>query len=373
MAVMRSRLLTRLDTAIAKARNPVEVACLKAERACFLARQGHLAQARVLVDALHTQFAWRPHAAVSAWLSLAEGLNDYYSHLASSARDRVMRAHALSGAAHLAPLRALSAAWLAHMDVASHDMGRMVQHVHEALAGAAPDHHSARSRACLVVAYAYHFAGSEARALPWYARSHFHATADGDEAHLSALMHNQASLRGNQARLTAMFGEASPEATRQALLSSESITRFDAGIGTAALVSLVPMMQAQLLTHDQRWPQALALFELHFDAAMAEGLERMKPCFLADRAWCRLQMGEPKLAAADAQAAEASLRLPCDLDDRALAQARLAQVMERLGQAREAALLRERARSDLQAHRGEQERLVALLDEGLKDIDPATA
>ena len=370
---MRSRLLTRLDAAIAKARNPVEVACLKAERACFLARQGQMAQARLLVDALHTQFAWRPHAAVSAWLSLAEGLHDYYTRLGGSARDRVMRAHALSGAAHLAPLRALSAAWLAHMDMASHDMARMVQHVREALQGAQPDHHSARSRACLVVAYAYHFAGDENRALPWYARSRFHATADGDEAHLSALMHNQASLRGAQARLAAMFGEASPEATRQALLSTESITRFDAGIGTAALVSLVPMMQAQLLTHDQRWPEALALFELHFDTAMADGLERMKPCFLADRAWCRLQMGDRKLAAADAEAAEASLRQPCDLDDRALAQARLAQVKERLGEARAAALLRERARSDLQAHQVEQQRLVALLDEALADIDPASA
>lgn len=370
---MRSRLLNRLDEAIARARNPVEVACLKAERACFLARQGQLQQARALIDALQAQFAWRPHAAVSAWLCLAEGLHDYYTHLGSSARDRVLRAHALSGAAHLAPLRALSAAWLAHMDVASHDMQRMVQHVHEALASAAPDHHSARSRACLVVAYAYHFAGAEARALPWYTRSRIHATADGDEAHLSALMHNQASLRGSQARLAAMFGEGASDATRQALLSTESITRFDAGIHTAALVSLVPMVQAQLLTHEKRWSEALALYEKHFDAALAEGLERMKPCFLADMALCRLELGDLGHAEADARAAEQSLRQPCDLDDRALAQARLAQVLERLGDARTAAVLRERARSDLQAHRGEQQRLVALLDEGLRDIDVATA
>ncbi|MEF7615247.1 hypothetical protein V4F39_15095 [Aquincola sp. MAHUQ-54] len=370
---MRSRLLTRLDGAIAKARNPVEVACLKAERACFLARQGQMAQARMLITALQSQFAWRPHAAVSAWLSLAEGLHDYYTHLGPSARDRVLRAHALSGAAHLAPLRALSAAWLAHMDVANHDMVRMAQHVHEALASAQADHHSARSRACLVVAYAYHFAGDERRALPWYARSRFHAAADGDEAHLSALMHNQASLRGSQARLAAMFGEGSADVTRQALMSTESITRFDAGIGAAALVSLVPMVQAQLLTHDQQWAEALAVYTQHYDAALSEGLERMKPCFLADMAWCRLQLGDAQQAQADARAAESSLRQPCDLDDRALAEARLAQVFDKLGEARTAAVLRERARSDLQAHRGEQERLVALLDEALKDIVPATA
>lgn len=370
---MRSRLLTRLDTAIAKARNPVEAACLKAERACFLARQGQLSQARLLIDALQAQFAWRPHAAVSAWLSLAEGLHDYYTHLGPSARDRVMRAHALSGAAHLAPLRALSAAWLAHMDVASHDMARMAQHVREALTGAAADHHSARSRACLVVAYSYHFAGDEPKALPWYARSRIHATADGDEAHLSALMHNQASLRGSHARLAAMFGESSAEATRQALMSTESISRFDAGIRTAALTSLVPMVRAQLLTHDGRWPEALAMYEAHYEAALADGLERMKPCFLADRALCRFELGDVDAARADAGAAEESLGQPCDLDDRALAQARLAQVRERLGGKAAARVLRERARSDLHAHRGEQERLVALLDEALGDIDPAKA
>jgi tetratricopeptide (TPR) repeat protein len=374
---MTSRLIARLDTAIAQARHPIEAACLKAERAGVLARQGHLEPSRKIIDDLQTQFAWRPHAAVSAWLSLAEGLHDHYSRLGPAARDRVQRAHALSGAAQQAPLHALSAAWLAHMDYVGHDMARMAQHVAEALATAAPDHHSARSRACLVVAEAYHFAGALEQSQPWYGRSRVHATADGDETHLSALMHNQAGLRGSQARLVAVFEEVGKEeaahAARQALMSAESTGHFDAGVGTASLGSLVPMLRAQLLTNEARWEDALALFVAHYEAAMAEGLERLKPCYLADMALCRMQLGDSTKAREDTWACEGSLLQPCDIDDRAMAQARLAQVLELLGDAPAAAQHRERAQRDLQAHRGEQARLKALLDEALKNVDVATA
>jgi len=372
-AVLRSRLLTRLDGAIAKARNPVDVACLRAERAGFLARQGHLDQARKAIDHLHTQFAWRPHAAVSAWLSLAEGLHDYYSHLGLTARDRVQRAYALSGAAHLAPLHALSAAWLAHMDYVRNDMAQMAQHVAQALATAAPDHHSARSRACLVVAYAYHFACGMERALPWYARSRAHATADGDEAHLSALIHNQASLRGSQACLTVVFGEPAGDDLRRALMAAESAGHFDAGVGSASLGSLVPMLRAQMLALEGRHAEALELFTRHLEATRGDGLERLRACFLADMAWCRLQLGDKDGARRDAQAAEQALQQPCDIDDRAVAQARLAHVLDALGDQRAARMHRERAERDLQAHRGEQARLAALLDETLAGVDVASA
>jgi tetratricopeptide (TPR) repeat protein len=372
---MRSRLLARLDGAIAKARNPVDVACLRAERAGFLARQGHVDQARKAIDHLQAQFAWRPHAAVSAWLSLAEGLHDYYSHLGGTARDRIQRAYALSGAAHLAPLHALSAAWLAHMDYVRHDMAQMAQHVAQALATAAPDHHSARSRACLVVAYAYHFAAGLERALPWYARSRTHATADGDEAHLSALMHNQAWLRGSQVRLAAVFGEAAGEDRRRALMAAESSGHFDAGVGmgTASLGSLVPMLRAQMMASEGRHAEALELFTRHLEATRHDGLERLRPCFLADMAWCRLQLGDVQAAQCDAQATETALQQPCDIDDRVLAQARLAQVLDALGDGRGARIQRDRAERDLQAHRGEQARLTALLDETLVGVDVGTA
>lgn len=371
---MRSRLLTRLDAEIAQARNPIDAAALKAERACLLARQGHKDLARKVVDDLQQQFAWRPHAAMSAWLSLADGLLDHFGHQGDAARDRVQRAYTLSNSASLAPLHALCAAWLAYLDYVENDMSRMARHVAEALALAAPDHHAARARACLVVADAYHFAGAPDGALPWYQRSRVHATTDGDEAHVSSLMHDQARLRGGRACLAAAFGEPGAEdAVRQALMSAESTAHFDAGAGNAAQPSAMPMLRAQLLTADGRWREALALFDAYHDTARAEGQRRLDPWFLADVAWCRLQLGDAARARAAAGACVEGLLQPCDVDDRAIAQARLAQVLDGLDDAAGAAVQRERAQRDLTAHRAEQARLKALLDEALAGVDRSTA
>jgi hypothetical protein len=279
----------------------------------------------------------------------------------------------LAGAARLGPLHALSAAWLAHLDYVRNDMTSMLRHVTQALEIASADQHSARSRACLVVAEAYHFADRVETAGAWYSRSRVHATADGDEAHLSALMHNQAGLRGSLARLSVIFGGARAEQARHALIGAESTGHFDAGIGTASLASLVPMLRGQMLALSGHCDQALALFEAHFETAMGDGLERQRASFLADMAWCRWQLGQRETAARDADRALVSLASPCDLDDRACAQSRLAEVMQALGRSEQAAALREQAASDLRAHRGEQQRLAALLDDGLAGVDVARA
>ena len=73
MKAPQSRLLARLDGALARTRHPVEAACLRAERAGFLARLGHLDAARAAAQALHAQFDTQPHAAVSSWLCLVDG------------------------------------------------------------------------------------------------------------------------------------------------------------------------------------------------------------------------------------------------------------------------------------------------------------
>ena len=118
----------------------------------------------------------------------------------------------------------------------------------------------------------------------------------------------------------------------QALIGAESIGHYDAGIGTASLGSLVPMLRAQVLTAQGRWAEALDLFAAHFDRALEEGLKRIAPCLLADRAWCEWHEGRADKARALAGAAEQALSEPIHTDDRAIALARLAQVREALGE-----------------------------------------
>ena len=378
MTASRSRLLQRLDAAIAAAANPVEAQCLRAERAALLARQGQLEAAKTVIDELTTQLAWQPNIALRAWLALAEGLHGHYSALGREAQTSIQEAHELAkGAGTLARLQALAAAWLANMAFADDDMPRMAALVREALDKALPEHHGARARAALVAGYAYHFGGENPRAQPWYEASRRHAIAEGDETHLSALMHNQAWMRASQARLALLFGAAGSDAVQveavgHALMGAESIGHYDAGVGTASLGSLVPMLRAQVLTAQGKWLQALGLFETHFETALSEGLSRLSPGLLADRAWCEWHLGNARKAQALVGAAEQALAQRCDTDDRATATARLAQVCTALGDVASAARHRETAQVQFEAHRVQQRQIVELLDRSLAGIDPTT-
>jgi hypothetical protein len=374
----RSRLLATLEEAIKKAASPIEAQCLRAERAALLARQGQLERAQSVIDELNTQLAWQPHSnLVRGWVALAEGLHGYYSVIGIGGHEQLGLAYKLaqdSGPAG-ARLRATTAAWLANLAFGDEDAARMAALIREALDAAAPEHRGARARATLVAGYAYHFAGHSARAQPWYEASRRHAIAEGDEAHLSALMHNQAWMRAAQARMALLFDTAGPnvddkQALTQALMGAESIGHYDAGIGTASLGSLVPTLRAQVLTAQGRWAEALVLFDANFDSALDEGLKRIVACLLADRALCEWHQGHADKARALAGAAEQALAEPIDTDDRTLALARLAQVREALGESGVAAQHRQASQRLHQQHVEQQQRTVALLDEALAGLDP---
>jgi ATP/maltotriose-dependent transcriptional regulator MalT len=376
-ATARSRLLATLDASIKASTNPIEAQCLRAERAALLARQGQLERARAAIDELNAQLAWQPaNHLLRGWLALAEGLHGYYSVIGRDAQETVETAYVLARerGTQARRLHATAAAWLANMAFANDDMPRMAALVREALDTAAPEHRGARARATLVAGYAYHFAGRTETAQRWYEASRRHAVADGDESHLSALMHNQAWMRASQARMALLFDDSDDRsAVAQALMGAESIGHYDAGIGTASLGSLVPMLRAQVLTAQGRWAEALELFAANFDTALTEGLKRIAPCLLADRAWCELQLGRTERARTLAGAAEQALADPCDTDDRAMARARLAQVCEALGQPDLAARHRAASSQLHGEHREQQRQIVVLLDTALAGLDPAAA
>lgn len=369
---MASRLLARLDAQIARTRDPVQLACLRAERAGFLGRHGQVDVARKQLQDIQRQFAAHPHVAVSGWLALAEGQLDHYENLAGGqAHDRFNRAHALSAAAQLRPLQALSAAWLAHSEDVRQNYPRMAALCAEALKLAEPDHHAARWRAALTVAGTYHFSGRSENAQSWYTAARTHALADGDEVAISALMYNQTSLRAQDVRFAAAFDPHCDWLASGPVLGAESTIQFDTVIGLKSLDWLVPLVRAQLLVLKEQYAEALALIDTHWSRSVSEWKERMQPCVLADRAWCLLQLGRADEARVDAGQAVTALAGPCDIDDRALAHARLAQVFEALGDASAATHHAEAGQLDCETHREAQRKLAGILDAALGPLPPA--
>ncbi len=359
--IVGSRLLARLDADIRKTSDPIDSACLRAERAGQLARLGEFDKAHQEMAALHAIFDRRPSAAVSAWMCLAEGCIAYFSSLSDSARDKMQRAHAISTAAHLTRIRALSAAWLAHMDSAQFDLEATVRHVREALELADADNLAAISRACLVVGVAYHFAGRLDLAQPWFVRSRECAHAEGDEATLSALVYNIAAYRGNHAIQNSLFGGDAVEHARQAIAGADSSDNIGHWVGITSLNALVPMLRAVIHSVQGEYDKALALYEAHWLDAKRQGMGRMAANFLADMAWCRWQRGDFNAAMRDAASASGNIDPGMHADDRAVAHARLAQVYRAAGEVDTALQHEGKARESWSIHKRLQARTIELL------------
>ncbi|WP_428421610.1 hypothetical protein [Methylibium sp.] len=361
---MNSRLLACLDAAIAQAVDAVEADVLRAERVSLLAREGRVAEARSALAPLQRRLHLRPNAATATAVALADAMVDYFSDLSGQARAKLQQALSLSLSANRVPLQAVCLAWLAHLDYVHGEMEGVAQHASQALRLAAPDHHSARSRACLVVAMSYHHAGRLDRAQAWYAQARQHASAEGDAATISALMHNMAALRSDQARTAAVFADDAKhqDVALQALTAAESSGHFDDRVGGTALAVLRPILRAQTLVTQSRYAEALVLFEAHFGDALATGLGRLECSLRADVAWCRAQLRQSALAQEQAKAAVAALRPECDLDDVALTHGRLAQVYRLLGDAESAEQHGRKAQEHWQRHTVEQARIVSVMD-----------
>lgn len=360
-----SRLLGRLDAALAATRQPVAMACLRAERAGHMARQGRIADAREEIQAVHALFDRQPHVEVSTWLAVAEGFLAYFTNLSDTARDKFQRAHALSRASGLAHLQALSAAWLAHMAYTRFDLPAMGAHLTEALDTSIPGQNNARARACLVAGTAYHYAERLDLAQTWYAKARVAAALDGDEATLSALAHNMAWHRGNHAMQAAVFGGDAGDQARHAQAGAEASGNFDQWMGTSSLDALVPMLCAVVASAQGRHADALALYDKHLDDAQRQGLGRMRSNFLVDMAWCHWHVGQADVAQRLADEGVAALDVGMHVDDRAVAHGRLAQLRGLMGQTEVAAQHAQLARADWSAHQALQRKVIDALDRAL--------
>lgn len=374
---MVSPLMRRLEAAIKAAHSPVDAACLRAERAIALARQGDVAQAHDEIKAVQDSFRTQPNAAVSAWCSLAHGLAQYFDRYAaaSSARPSVQRAHALAQASQLASLQALCAAWMAHMDYGSGHTESMARNIGAALRGADPAHHAARSRACMVAAIAYHSVNRHDLAQPWYAKSRQHAATIGDAATLEALIYNQTSWRVQHAWRAQLFpamavADGGDNSLGPMMASVQSFKHFGQHAGGTALAEQGALLEAQAHVLLAEYAQALELYERHLASALKKGNEHRESAFRAEVAWCLLQSGRGDEARAAARAAQAALLGTAELDDSSLAHARLAAVFESLGLADDAARHREEADVQSRAHQALCEEQLQTLESALADLRP---
>ncbi|MET0207792.1 MAG: hypothetical protein ABW220_02050, partial [Burkholderiaceae bacterium] len=271
-AIIKSRLLKQLDKDIAAAHSPTASAGARAKRAMLLARHGAVAEAREALTELHQLSFQHPHPEIGAWLHMAEGLMAYYNgFVVQQAQDRIQRARSIAGTVPgLVEIRVLASAWLAQLAFIRHDPDAMVDHARRCLAEAAEDHRMAQSRVAIALGMAWDYAGDVETAQRWYIRARRHASTEGDDATLSALMFNMSGMRAAHMRRESLSGVAVRGS--ELLLSVDSVRHYDAAVGAAMMNELTPVLRAQVLTVQGQFDEARQLYEQHLPQAMSLGL-----------------------------------------------------------------------------------------------------
>lgn len=348
---MHSRLLSTLQAEARTTSDPEKWARAVCRSAVHLGRQGQSALALKAIDQVRTSFALNLTPSIAAWLMLAEGTLEFYRENINEAFDRTRRAHAICIAAGLSEVRPTCAAWMALIQFNALQYLEMIKHLDEVLTFVTQDDHQALARASLVLADALHFAGDFNAARPWYQATRLHATAEGDEATLSAMLHNVAAFRAGNVRVADAFGVAMHEESHRAMMEANSAFHFDAALGTASFAMLVPLVRAQVLLVEQKFSEAEAAFE-GIDKSDLEN--KSVPLLVIDLAWAKIKLG--KHAAASALFQEANKLLPSvdHIDEIAYVNARMAAVSDALGNHDAASLHFALAQTALERHKSEQ-------------------
>jgi tetratricopeptide (TPR) repeat protein len=260
---------------------------------------------------------------------LAEGVLNFSKGNLGSSADRLKRSYAIAAAANIVHVKALCAAWLAHMALNTRRFDEMVSYLREALTQARTDDHHARSRASLVLADAFHYAGRFDSARPWYEKARLHAIGEGDEASVSAMLHNVAAFRTANVKLADALGTRMPEEAKRASMEAASAAAYDRAIGTKSFNEFIPHVNEQLLIVGGRYEEALTQLS-KIDVA---GLPtRVHAVHYVDHAICAMQTGDSGLAMRLSDSALAALeRFQLDPDDIAYVCWRLVSIYSKRG------------------------------------------
>jgi hypothetical protein len=355
---MPSRLLRELDVTIRTTSDRIVWARTVCRRASALAMQGESDEALKSIDAVRAQFGNALEPTVAAWLMLTEGILIFYSGNPDLGIGRLRSAHAVAVAIGNCAARPTCAAWMALYSLNTRRFDEMAKLLKESLQLASRDDHQARARASLVLADAFHFGGRFDLARPWYDLSRLHASKEGDESTISAILHNVAAFRTANIKLADALGSQLHDEAKHASMEAASAAAYDRAIGTKSFNQFLPHVAAQLLVVEKRYEEAFAtLSRIDVNGLPA----RAHAVHYVDLATCALHLENRPLLDQMIHLSEAALESPMDSDDIVYTCCRLTTIHEELNHKEQAARSHGRANQEMRAFRLVQTDLVAKL------------
>jgi hypothetical protein len=355
---MTSRLLRDLAATIRTTNDRSVWARAICRRAEILGRQGDTNNAQQAISEVRSEFGSGLTPETAAWLMLTEGILSFYSAGADMGIARMRGAYAIAAAMEKCSARPTCAAWLALYFLNTRRFDELAAFLAESLKLADLDDHQARARASLVLADGFHFGGRFDLARRWYDQARHHASKEGDESAISAMLHNIAAFRTSNLKLADALGAQLVDEAKHASMEAASAAAYDRAIGTKSFDQFVPHITAQVYMLEKRYEEAyLVLAKID-----VTGLPlRVHAVHYADLATCAQHLGLLDRLDELVQSAENALKLQMDGDDVVYANCRLASIHLTIGNQAQASTSLARAKAEAAVFGSIQADLVAKL------------
>jgi tetratricopeptide (TPR) repeat protein len=304
-------------------------------------------------------------AGSGAWILLAEGIINYFSLDLEKSFDKLRRSLGIGKSASISSVIPLSNAWLSHIYFHKGDYEKTMFHLQESIYSAEIEDHSSRCRSAMVASIFYGFSNLPDIARKWSHRARLHATAEGDEASLAALLFNITVFRINESRLADSLGFEVPEDYQRVVLELESSLAFDDLAQGAGLPGSPGTLRAHTYVIEKKFERAIAILK----SILAAGIFAFNRASVqADLAFAYASIGKIEEAQDALKQTLESIFEAHDPDDLAFVYARISGTHRLLGNSESGLSNAAQAEFYLNEYRSLQGRLQALAS-GLPDPD----
>lgn len=326
------RYLLNIERQISTCASAEKVKLLVARKAGYLARHSQIREAKSIISSLRKgNQNFNPK--LTGWITLSEGMIHHFESLNSTlAKEKFQKALVMGAAANDSELEAISAAWVANSEFALGEINQAIQHLEFSLTKASISNTDALGRALLLLGDLLNWVGKPDIARNYYKQSRAHAVTDGDIAMQNVMFFNSAAYAIAHLTLSDCQAPVEEAAWRFIQIELASARNFNAALRISGLTTMIPTLEAELKIVQQKWGEANMILCETLPQISDEGQQRTASKLFAQRAWCKIHLGDQVGARNDVSNAMLHIEDCRDLDDLYVLHSRIAATEKLLGE-----------------------------------------
>lgn len=331
-SVFIPRYLLNIERQISQCVSSDELDRLLARKAGHLARHSRTVEAKYIIHELRkVNQNFDPR--LTGWISLSEGMIHHFENLNGSlTKEKFQKALMMGHAANDRELEAVSAAWLANSEFSLGEIDASIAHLKICFEKSSERDTDALGRALLLLGDLLNWTGKPDIARAYYKLSRIHAVKDGDIAMQNVMFFNSAAYAIAHLTFSDCEEPVNESAWRFIQIELESARNFNAALKISNLATMIPTLDAELKIIQKKWHEANIILCDTLPHIGDEGQKRLAPKLFAQRAWCRINLGDRLGARNDISNAMLHIEDCCEQDDLCVLHARIAWTEKLLGE-----------------------------------------